>query len=59
MQIKVFSCPVHGIEINVHCWRAYQEKYKDRWSIYDLSFNRIMTYKEFQEIINKDRLPGS
>lgn len=50
MQIKVFNCPLHGIEINAYCWRAYQKENKDRWGVYNLFFNRSITNEEFEEI---------
>lgn len=32
----MFDCPVHGTETTIHCFRAFDEQYVDRWSTYKI-----------------------
>ena len=32
-----FECPIHGLELQLHCFRAFQEENKDRWFMINLT----------------------
>ena len=37
----MFNCPVHGLEVNVFCFRAFQDENIEQWKKYSVSYNEI------------------
>ena len=50
-QVRIFDCPLHGMEIGVFCWRAFQKENMSRWQICNIIYERDMTEAEFQELV--------
>ena len=48
-KLYIFDCPVHGLEIGVHCHRAHDEKNLDRWFVCPLKLIEP-TEEELEEI---------
>ena len=37
----MFNCPAHGLEVNVFCFRAFQDENIEQWKKYSVSYNEI------------------
>ena len=50
--IYAFDCSVHGQEISVHCFRAFDKALSNRWAAYDISSvsQRAVSPEEYQQI---------
>jgi hypothetical protein len=44
--VWMFDCPLHGLEEQVLCFRAYDIELVDRWKLFRLEWNRIGTTAE-------------
>jgi len=50
---KVFKCPLHGLEIEVFCFRACDFNNKHLWAEYQLNYKRNLSDKEANDIIEQ------
>jgi hypothetical protein len=56
----VFDCPIHGMELQVLCWRAFQDENLDRWRKYEVSYNEVaMSNQEKEQLLESLRNEGN
>ncbi len=64
--IYVFECPVHGNEIDVLCWRAFQSELKSNWHKFFVTEYREVEFdadageldwiiEKFKSIVSRNR----
>ena len=42
-ELWIFDCPLHGVEHQVLCFRAFEEANVDRWAKYTATFVPVET----------------
>ena len=45
----LFDCPIHGLETQAFCFRAWSEEFFDRWRVYEITI-KIPTKEQQIEI---------
>lgn len=52
-QINGFECPLHGLELEAFCWRAWTNENKELWGEYSLKYKAQLTGEEVDNMITR------